>query len=720
MNKNIFRNCLNWLSLFTLFIAILFTSCSSSKSFSNTIKTPSGSVYLDLLPSTATHMVVEKLSDHHFRIETTASDPYVSTSSLTKVNASEDVVLTFEYKSEKNLDFMEVFFADPISLDRTFRKGPIPASSSWNSWSMVLKKSLYETGWGNIGQYLRLDFGNDKGYIMEIRNIHFRAMNQDEINQEKQEQEKDKQIQQFDERLKEYLSHDYTSTITNVEITAENVIVSGNCENGEGYKLYEIPPYADVTDVKTLNLCKSIATSSFTEVLDRYILQDGLLYDRLLSKWVLVQERASGNVIVSHARYPDHIVAAHAFPREQPRSKKGLGDYQDNEIMTQDLDDLGITSVTVNFRITTFMYSSAGGNRIAHEYCGKTYYFDRAHIERLDKALLTCAEKDIMVSAVILINGVTESVDPIIGRLLQHPDFSSQGRYSMPNMSTFESVHTYAAVLDFLASRYTRVDGQYGRVHRWIMHNETDYAIEWTNMGENKPVNVFMDAYVKSLRMANNIVRKYDTNGEVMVSHTHAWAEIAIDNTYATLDMLNILNNYCSVEGDFRWGLALHCYPQDMLEPKTWLDAKASYSSTSAIVTYKNLEVLDHWAKQTVNKYKGIEKRTIHLSENGTNSRGYSVEQMSEQAAGFAWGWKKIEALDGIDAHQWHNWADHKDELEQFGVRLGLRKSFQDNYEPKEIWWAYQAAGSDHEDEFFSKYLTIIGIDNWDIIKPIN
>ena len=701
-------------------LAGILASCNSSPTFSHTIDIASETVYLELLPSTATHMEVEKIADHHYRIETTDADPYVSTSKLPRQNASKNVVLTFEYKSEKNLDFIEVFFADPISLDRTFKKGPVPASASWNSWSMVLNEPLSETGWGNAGQYLRFDFGNDPGYVMEIRNIHFREMTQAEIDQEKANQEKEEKIKKFDEDLQAYLSKEYAAEITGVEVTEQNIVIRGTCGSGDGYSLYEIPPYADVTDIAGLEPCKSLTTSSFTETLDRYVSYDGMRYDRLLSKWVIVQEHASSSEIVSHAHYPDQIAAAQTFPREKPRSKKGLGDYRDIELMTQDLDDLGITSVTVNFRISTFMYASAGGDRITHQYGDKTYYFDRAHIERLDRILKTCAEKDIMVSAIILINSMAESADPVIGKLLQHPDFSMEGRYSMPNMSTLESVQTYAAALDFLASRYTRADEQYGRVHHWIMHNETDYAIEWTNMGTNKPVNVFMDAYVKSLRMASNIVRKYDTNGEVMVSHTHAWAEVAKEDTYATLDMLGILNQYCRAEGDFRWGLALHCYPQDMLEPKTWLDTKASYSPTSAIVTYKNLEVLDHWAKQPDNMYKGSEKRTVHLSENGTNSKGYSPEEQAEQAAGFAWGWKKLNALDGIDAHQWHNWSDNQDELEQFDTRLGLRKSPEANYEAKEIWSVYKAAGTDREDEVFSKYLPIIGITDWNIIKPVN
>jgi hypothetical protein len=84
-----------------------------------------------------------------------------------------------------------------------------------------------------------------------------------------------------------------------------------------------------------------------------------------------------------------------------------------------------------------------------------------------------------------------------------------------------------------------------------------------------------------------------------------------------------------------------------------------------------------------------------------------------EQAAGFAYTWKKLIELDGIDAIQWHNWIDNRTE---FGLRIGLRRFPDDSTDPggpKPVWYAYQAAGTDREDEVFEPYKAIIGITNW-------
>ena len=133
----------------------------------------------------------------------------------------------------------------------------------------------------------------------------------------------------------------------------------------------------------------------------------------------------------------------------------------------------------------------------------------------------------------------------------------------------------------------------------------------------------------------------------------------------------------------------------------------------SPLVTFKNLEVLDTWIKKPENLYSGTTKRTLWLSENGTNSRTYSVQDLKEQAAGFAYTWKKMKTLTGIDAFQWHNWIDNRAED---GLMIGLRRFPDDTTDPggkKPVWFVYQAAGNSQEDAVFDSYKSVIGIQNW-------
>jgi hypothetical protein len=112
--------------------------------------------------------------------------------------------------------------------------------------------------------------------------------------------------------------------------------------------------------------------------------------------------------------------------------------------------------------------------------------------------------------------------------------------------------------------------------------------------------------------------------------------------------------------------------------------------------------------------YKGSTKRILFLSENGTNSPSYSENDLSLQAAGAAWALKKVYALEGIDAIQWHNWMDNRYEG---GLRIGLRKFSDEPGDPagiKPVWNVYQAAGTSSESAVFDPYLKTIGINSWE------
>ena len=180
--------------------------------------------------------------------------------------------------------------------------------------------------------------------------------------------------------------------------------------------------------------------------------------------------------------------------------------------------------------------------------------------------------------------------------------------------------------------------------------------------------------------------------------------------------MLDLLLDYTEAEGDFKWGVAHHPYPQSLFEPKAWLDTEATFDYNTPLITFKNLEVLDAWIKQPRALYKGKEKRTLYLSEQNPNSKDYSEEALLEQAAGMAYALKKLEACDGIDAYQMHGWFDQRGEG---GLRIGIRRFPDDKDDPsgrKPAWFVFQAFGTDREEEAFEFAKKIIGIDSWDRI----
>nr|DAM39509.1 MAG TPA: glycoside hydrolase family protein [Caudoviricetes sp.] len=411
----------------------------------------------------------------------------------------------------------------------------------------------------------------------------------------------------------------------------------------------------------------------------------------------------------------DEIHAFQNLPAIKLTSKKGLGGIIPNQYIS-DFTSLGISSATINVCITQFMHLTPRAGDIAHTYGGRTYYMDEGYLKTvLDVPLLEAAKRNIAVAAIILVEPAAKCVDPDLGVLLQHPDYE-RGVYTMPNMTTLESVNCYAAAFDFLAKRYCTADNRYGRIAHWIMHNEVDGCIDWTNMGV-KPLTVFTDTYIKSMRICYNIVRQYDKQAEVLGSFTHSWTQIANVGwwLYTSKEIIDLLNVYSRVEGDFQWGLAYHSYSQDLTNPCVWIDPNATFSMDTQFITFKNLEVLSKWALTKENKYKGTIKRSVWLSEAGVNSPTYSDEDFQKQAASLAFAWKKINALEGIDGLQWHNWFDHPGD----GACFGLRKYLDESYrgEAKPVWEVYRKAGTNEEDEYFEQFLPLIGIPDWNIIE---
>ncbi len=496
--------------------------------------------------------------------------------------------------------------------------------------------------------------------------------------------------------IKDYLAKDYPSKVTNVQVTSDKVIIKGNCGGSGTYLLAEITPWQDVTELEKYPYTQDLSGGGFTVTVDRIVPnREGIRYDKVFSKWAVVKVDGDRQTLDSHARYADDVV-----PKKSPgalplRNKKGFG-AGDIDLYFSDCKEMNVGSITMNVVLNDYIKGEGSG----YSYGGQNYSLG-AFKDYVDRVTRRAGEMDLVVSAIILCQ--TNSI-------FKDPE-NKGGNYTMPNLTTAKAFNLYAAALEHMASTHCT---QGNRISHWIMHNEVDFANEWTNMGD-QPMLRYLDRYIKSMRICYNIARQYDQNASVLGSYTHCWAKA--DGNYAPKKMLEATVAYSEAEGDFRWGVAYHPYPQDLTKPSFWVnDTQATYSMTTRYITFKNLEVIDAWIKQKENLYKGTTKRVLFLSEQGTNSPSYSQTDLALQAAGGAWAWKKVSKLDGIDAIQWHNWADNKAEG---GLRIGLRTFAEgsvSNLTPKPVWYVWKAAGTAEEDSVFDQYKTTLGISDWDSI----
>lgn len=659
------------------------------------------------------------------------ADPYIYMLPIEEDLDPENTVLAFEYQAEDPIDKMEVFFWNDASkydaAYATFIAGA-DAASEWAPYSARLKNYIEKFYWGNVGDYLRLDLGetNRNGSTLRLRNIVLRPMNEEEQAAQDEEDALAGDKLAYARSIEDYLDGSYPCSITGVEVGQDKITVSGTYTGDGEFFLADIPPFVDMHSIGKVEAAykTELDSPAFTVTLDRYVSYSDVQYDRLLSKWAVFREDAEKDVPISHARYadPDRI-AAIGTPLERivPGNKKGLGGLvAHGDLLNEEIQDLGLTSGTINILPTIFMgLSQTATLTTPYEYLGRTYYIDENYlINNIDAALKVASSHGMSVAGIILIQKATECADQAYGELVQHPDFDN-GVYTMPDMTTAEALHAYAATITYLCERYSKADM---RISHWIVHNEIDGGVHWTNMGSDVPAATYMDTYLKSMRTVYNIMHQYDPNAEAFVSLAHGWTKSAGGGWYSVVDVLDLMNRFSNAEGDFFWAPAYHSYASAINDPRVWEDENVSFSMSTSYVSMKNLEVLDRWVQDNDNRYKGTEMRKVWLSEagvgSGTTNDPYDDTVLADQAAGTAYSWKKINALEGIEGIQWHNWFDNKSE----GAKLGLRKYDDTEYsgEPKPAWYTYQAAGTEDEETWFESqgYASVVG-EEWGVIHTV-
>ena len=522
------------------------------------------------------------------------------------------------------------------------------------------------------------------------------------------------------EVLQAYLAREFPAEIEEVEVGSESVRVRGKLgKEGDALFLADIPMdmiEGDPRGWKTLIEIQRDATGGFSVQVPRLRTRDERQHDRLLSRWQVVRKEGGRVEALSHARYAEKVTCrCPGLEPAKPKNKKGLGGWHTG-LLPDELDELGISAVTVNVMIHSLVSLEPGPDTTPFEWQGRTYYAREKMLQGFDATFLEAHRNGVMVSAILLVANPTKDGSPVV-KALGHPDAAKDGIFAMPAVTSEEGISLYGAILNLMAERWSRPDGKYGRVHHWIMHNEVDAGWTWTNAGE-KPDIVYMDLYQRSMRLMDLIARQYDPNSRAFISLTHHWADRGEPRWYGSRRLLELLRDFCRAEGNFPWALAYHPYPQDLFNPRTWEDGQASFSFGSEKITPKNLEVLDAFMKQPAFRYRG-EVRPVHLSENGFNSKDYSEKELADQAAGMALAWKKIGALSSIQSWQYHNWIDNRHEG---GLKIGLRRFPDDADDPlgkKPIWHLYRDLGTEREDEAARPYLKTIGLRDWSEVRQL-
>ena len=657
-------------------------------------------------------LVLQELATGETSLETRGSAPLVLTGAIPATYDPKRLcVLAFELLCPTGVEFVHVLYG-PMVESHSARKRDLPGAETWVPVAIPL-----QTNWDKPYPVFGLVFGNRAGLSLRLRGLVLRAPADAETQAGQKPAEPTGADLEGAAAVRRYLGRDWPGRIDSVTYDRRYVRISGVAPEA-GTSLVEIPVSAPLPSAATGISVTTLSTpGDFQVEIPRFVTaRTGFARDRSGARWRLARavdqrlEPLSGAVWAADA---DEAGSPPA-PRVVPSSKKGMAGVSWVPDAIGDLIDLGCRNLSVQIMLPSILRLTPGAEATTpYTFHGKTYAVDEQALAPLDQILRFARQNRMLVSAVVLIPRRLN--DPEAERVWCHPDACEPGLYAMANLTTPEGVDAYAAALDLLARRYGTNGTAAGRISNWIMHHEVDAGWFWTNAGE-KSLEAYVELYYRALRTAHYAVRRHDPAGRVFVSLTHHWNE-AEPKCYKPREILELLRDCCRREGDFEWGVAYHAYPQDVRDPRSWLDTKATFSFDTPLITMKNLEVLDAWMKQPDVRFNG-NVRAVLLAEQGCNARDLSPEQQRLQAAGIAYFWHKVRDLDSIEAFHYQRWIDQPQDK---GLLLGLRAcapgSLNAPGERKAAWEVFRDLGTAAEAGTAGFAKELIGVDDFSQVR---
>lgn len=458
--------------------------------------------------------------------------------------------------------------------------------------------------------------------------------------------------------------------------------------------------------------------------------------DRVFSKYYLIQ---NGKILAGPV-YAADMASKRNNGYFNTATKKGITLEDGGTIDIA--KDLNVGSTVINMNLTELMVDNdvvakrGTSGLIPFESNGKTYYFNENYI-RMNDSLISAYSKEGMNVSLVVISWAKTCTGDYPSSLLYLP--AKDQRQTMGfNTANDKGAGYWTAAMEFLADRYSRSADQ-GLVQQYIIGNEVDYVYDWYLMqplqdskGNYQKVefNKFMEEYARTVRLANQAVKKYNSGAKVCVSITHNWAEDSQSsyglasygnkniryNSYAPKSMLDWMVKYEGARGDYNWGIASHPYPigtTSSVPTKTDLNPKLMGSTAKPVtgnwkttpwVTFANMEVYQLYLQQPVNMYNGTELRTVSITEtsicSSAEGTAAAIEKSeAEQAGSIAQIYYRAANIDCI------NTIDYFQPTDQDRYKLGLMRQ-DGTKKPAYAVWKYVDTDKTYDyTNMFLKYL---------------
>lgn len=392
-------------------------------------------------------------------------------------------------------------------------------------------------------------------------------------------------------------------------------------------------------------------------------------HSSVLYGYVLAAKSSESYTALTNARYIDNIsdFSHNNRPFFNATTVKGL------EVQyIADAQLIGVGQTVVHVKLNELISNDAEKST-AFVYGADRYLIDNEALTLLDYRVKTLSDAGINVH----INYIL-SFDANADESLYYPDAKGESdTIFAPNVSSYENAKTFAAVMHYLAERYSLSDAKYGFCGSYILGYEVNNTYESHNSGKSDLISNAKE-YATYLRYADLAVRSAYSKAKIYASVSNVWnaSDSDLVGVFGAKDLLTELAKRIS---DVNFGIAINPYPSDLHMTEFWLDEKATETLDTEYLTMKNITVLNEFLSQKDILCKG-NIRSVIIPEFGV-SGVYGEESEKKQAAAYALAFYNASRLPTLEAFIWHRHVDHNYEI---GLNYGLYSSSELTLERKE------------------------------------
>ncbi|RIQ30990.1 DUF5722 domain-containing protein [Jiangella rhizosphaerae] len=250
-----------------------------------------------------------------------------------------------------------------------------------------------------------------------------------------------------------------TEGVSSVTATDDTVTVAGSVAPGADVDVYALGIEQEVVDWASgtiVGRARADAGGAFSVAVPR---DPAAGPDPLYHRYVAVVD----GVPAGTYRHVDTLDLTPSSDRPYPDAvnKKGL-----QVKMTDDAEELGVQHAAINLVVNDLMLATEAdpADTIRFESGGRTYYFDRSEVEKLDQQIKPLSDNGVLVSLILLARHPDQVPNPDndVPELV-HPDAALGGPGALLygfNAVTPDGVRYFTAAMEFITQRWSGAEAE--------------------------------------------------------------------------------------------------------------------------------------------------------------------------------------------------------------------------------------------------------------------